>query len=84
LDNSIISRIFPLREVKNEDRLGSASGMRVGVKAVVEDPKHSTRTSHPPERGGESSIGERRCDAEAQRRRSPGRDHALELSGQHA
>ena len=45
---------------------------------------NSTRTSHPPERGGESSIGERRCAAEAQRRRSPSRDQALELSGQHA
>src|SRR4029078_2676175 len=30
---------IPFRKVKNEYRLGSASGMRVGIKAVVEDSK---------------------------------------------
>src|SRR5262245_7817587 len=45
---------------------------------------NSTRTSHPPERGGQPSISKRRCEVEAHRHRSPSRDQALELSGQHA
>src|SRR5262245_9137956 len=67
----------PRRRRTTRGRIGQSKPMCVS-------DTNSTRTSHPPERGRESSIRKRGCEAKAQCDRSPSRNQPFEFSGQHA